>query len=195
MSRNDERIGAQFRQLGSNARALVFCLLAGEAQVVERNGTERRGRAIGPDLVDQVGFDCRQGGARRGAGFAHALGAFHRVQPGIVAQPIAAREVVLDPPMRRVLDQMLDREQRGIHLLADLEGVASIDEKHRAIEEHDRRAGRTGEAGQPGEPFLAGRQIFILVTVGARHDKAGQMASRELGAQRGKARRACGALR
>ena len=132
---NDERIGAQSRELGRNALVFVLRRLARKAQVVEGYGAERRGRAIGPDLVDQILFERHQRRAGRGAGLAQALSALHRVQPGVISQPIVARKVPLDPLIGRALDQMLDRKQRAIHLVGDLQGVASVDEQHGAIEE------------------------------------------------------------
>ena len=56
---------------------------------------------------------------------------------------------------------------RSVHLVADLQRVAAVDEQHRAVQQHDRGARRTGEARQPGEALLAGRQVFVLVAVGA----------------------------
>ena len=79
---------------------------------------------------------------------------------------------------------MLDRKQRGIHLLAPLECITPVDEEHGALHQHDGDAGRAGEAGQPRKPLLASRHIFILMAIGARHDEAGQAAPCEFRAQR-----------
>ena len=83
-------------------------------------------------------------------------------------------EVRLDPLVGRRLDQVHDREQRGVDLLARLQRVAAVDEQRGAVRQHDRGAGRAGEAGQPGEPLLGRRHIFALVAVGVRHDEAGR---------------------
>jgi hypothetical protein len=64
-----------------------------------------------------------------------------------------------------------------IDLLAHLHEVAAVDENRGAIGKHDGGARRAGKAGQPGEALGAGRYIFVLVTVGARHDEAVESAT------------------
>ena len=71
---------------------------------------------------------------------------------------------------------MLDREDVGVDLIAHLQRIAPVDEDHGAVGEHDRDAGRTGEAGEPGEALFRRRQIFVLIAVGARDDEAGEAA-------------------
>ncbi len=193
--RHHQRIGAQLHELRADARELRLRGLAGEAQVVQGHGAERRGRAVRPERIDQVGLDRDQRRAGRGAGLGKLLRALDRVQPGIVAEAVAGGEVCLDPFVRRRLDRVLDGEQRGIHLLARLQRVASVDEQHGALDHDDRGAGRAGEAGEPGQPLLGRRDIFVLVAIGPRHDEAGQVAPGQFGAQRRDARRACSTLR
>ena len=89
---------------------------------------------------------------------------------------------------------MLDGENRGVDFLARPAPVAAVDEQRGAVGQHDGGAGRAGEAGEPGQPLGAGRHIFVLVAVGARHDEAVEPAALELGAQRRDARRAGAAL-
>ena len=89
---------------------------------------------------------------------------------------------------------MLDGEDRPVDLLARLQRVAAVDEQNGAIHQHNGSAGRAGEAGEPSEPPLAGRHIFVLMAVGARHDKAGQIAPREFRAQGRDARAALRSL-
>ena len=139
---------------------------------MQRDRAQWRGGAVGPDRVDQVGLDRDQRGARRGAGLGQSFGAFDGVQPRVVAKAVGAREIGLQPPVRRLLDQMLDGEQRGIDLLAHLQRVAAVDEQHRALHQHDRGAGRPGKAGEPGEALLGRRHVFVLMAVGARNDEA-----------------------
>jgi hypothetical protein len=93
-----------------------------------------------------------------------------------------------------MLDQMLDRECRDIDLLAHLHQVTAVDENRGAIGEHDGGTGGAGEAGKPGEALGAGRHIFVLVTVSARHDEAVEAAALELGTQRRKVLAAGAAL-
>jgi hypothetical protein len=192
--RDHQRIGTHFRQLGADAGELVGRRFPGKAQIVQGDRAERRGRAVAPDRVDQVGLDRDQRGGSGGARLAQPLRALDRVQPGIVAKAVVGREVSLDPAVRRVLDQVLDGEKRRVHLLARLQRVATVDEQHRPLHQHDRRTGGTGEAAEPGEALLAGGDIFILVAIGARHDPAGQIAPCQLGAQRCDARTACRTL-
>ena len=192
--RDDQRVGAQLHELGADAGELVLLRLAGEAQVMQHDRAQWRGGTVAPDRVDQVGLHRHQCCTSRGAGLGEALRAFDRVQPGIVAKAVGVRKIGLDPAIRWRLHEMLDGEQRGIDLLADLKRVAAVDEQHRPLHQHDRGAGGTGETGEPGETLLGRRHIFVLVPVGAWNDKAGQAAPRQLSAQRGNARPACRAL-
>ena len=118
------------------------------------------------------------------AGFEEPLGAFRRMQPGIVAEPRSGCEILFDPGGWRRVDDIDQREDRGVGLFARLQGVAAIREQNGLVGQHDQEAGRAGKAGQPGQPFLAVGQIFVLVLVGARHDEAGQLAARQLLAER-----------
>ena len=85
---------------------------------------------------------------------------------------------------------MLDREQGGVDLIAHLQQIASVDEDHRAVAEHDRGAGRAGETGEPGEALVGRRHVFVLMAVGARNDEAVEPAALQLCAQGGEAARA-----
>ena len=67
---------------------------------------------------------------------------------------------------------MLNRKNIAVDLGVRLHCVAPVDEKRRTIVQHHRRARRTGEAGEPGEPLFARGQVFILLAVGARHHEA-----------------------
>ncbi len=89
---------------------------------------------------------------------------------------------------------MLDREACAVDFLGDLHLIAAVDEDRRAVGEHNGDARRAGEAGEPGEPRVARRHIFVLVAVGARHDKAVEPAARQLGPQRREPLRAGAAL-
>ena len=104
------------------------------------------------------------------------------------------RQIVLYPGVRRLLDQMFDREQRAVDFLAHLHLITAVDEQRRAVGQHDGDTGRAGEAGEPGEPLVGGRNVFVQIAIGARHHKAAKPAAREFRAQRGEARRTCGAI-
>ncbi len=181
---DDERVGLELAELGADLRELGRGLLAGEADVMQRDWAERGRRPIGPERVDQIGLDGDEGRAGRRAGLGEFLGAIERVQPGVVGEPVAAREVLLEPLVGRRLDEVRDLEQRRVHLLARLQGVAPVDEQRRTLHEHDGNARRAGKSGEPFEPLLRRRHIFVLVAVGARHYEAGEPATRQLGAQR-----------
>jgi len=77
------------------------------------------------------------------------------------------------------LDQMLDREQRCIHLLTHLQGVAP------STNSAARSMSTTAAPAEPVKPVnQASRSsrpaIFVLVPIGARHHEAGQFAMRKL---------------
>ncbi len=66
-----------------------------------------------------------------------------------------------------------------------MQGIAAIGEKNGAVHEDDRRAGRTGKAGDPGQALIGVRQVFVLVLVLVRDDEAVQPHLPHLGAQGG----------
>jgi hypothetical protein len=179
-------------QLGTNASKLFTGGFAGKARIVQRDRSERRGRPLGPNGVDQVGLDRDQLRADSGAGLFQPFRGLDGMQPGIVAEPVARREILCDPAIGRHLDQVFNRKDRGIHLIARLQGVAPIDEQHRPMHQDDGDAGGAGKASQPSEPLLRSRHVFVLVAVGARHDEPGQATPRQFGAQRRDARSAGG---
>ena len=191
---HNQRVDLQLGQLDPNAREFLGRGFAGEFQFMHHHGSERRGRPVAPYRIDGIGLDRHQRGAGRRRRLAEPLGAVGRVQPRVIAETRARREVRLEPFVGRVFDQMLDREQRGVDLVAHLQLVTAVDEDRRAINEHDGSSGRAGEAGEPGEPFLGGRDVFVLMPVGARHDEAVEPAPPQFGAQGRQAPGACGAL-
>src|SRR5262249_21929514 len=67
--RHDERVGAQLRQFGANTGKLFARVFAGEAHIVQRDRSDWRGRALGPNEVDQVWLDRDQLRAGGGTGF------------------------------------------------------------------------------------------------------------------------------
>ena len=83
---------------------------------------------------------------------------------------------------------MLDGENRAVDFFAHLHLITAVDEQHGAVGQHDRDPGRAGEAGEPGQPLVVGRHVFVLVAIGARHDEAVEASPLELGAQRRDAR-------
>ncbi len=185
---------ASFCISARSARELARRVFAGIAQIVRHDRAERRLRPVGPDRIDRIVFDRHEVGARGGAGFGEPFGAVDGVQPGRIAELGAGRHIGFDPGRRRLLDQMRDGKERAVHFLAHLHLIAAVDEQHGAVGEHDRDAGRAGEAGEPGQPLGAGRHVFVLIAVGARHDEAVEPAELQLRAQCRQARRAVAAV-
>ena len=192
---HDQHVGFELPDLRAEARELGRRFLAGVADVVQHDRAERWRRPVVPDRVDRIGLGRRQRRAGGGAGLGEFFRALDRVQPRVVAESVAAGEILFQPLVRRRLDEMLDREQRSVDLLAHLQCIASIDEQCGAIHQHDRDAGGAGKAGEPGQPLLRGRHVFVLMPIGARHDEAREPAPRQLGTQRRQPRRAGGGLR
>ena len=179
-----QRVGARCGDFSSDAGKLGVGVFAGIAKIVQRHRARRRLRPIAPQSVDWVGFrrDRRRTGI--GAGFGEAFGAVHGMQPLVVTELGVLRQIGFDPLLGRCFGARHDRERRGIDLVASLQRVAPVDEQRRFVGEHHRTAGRTGEAGKPSEPLVRGGHVFVLMTVGARYDEAGEAALRQFGAQR-----------
>ncbi len=193
---NHQDLGAQLAELLADAHEFAARILAGIAGVMQRHRSERRVGAILPDGVDRVRLNRHQGCAGRGAGLAQSLGVLRGMQPGVIAELGARRQVSFQPFGERLLRHMLDAENIGVGLLARLQGIAAVCEQHRAIRENQRIAGRAGEAGEPGESFLGCGQIFALMAVGMRHQESVESAPLQFRAQRRHPRRggcaACG---
>jgi hypothetical protein len=188
------KVGFELGDLGADAGELVCRGFTGEFQFPHRNRTKRRSRAVGPYGIERVGLDRHQYGAGCRRCLGKPVGMVRGVQPWVIAKARARRQVRLQPFLRRIVDQMLDGEDVGVDLVAHLQHIASVDEDHGAIGEHDRGSGRTGETGQPCQPRVGRRHVFALMPVGARHDEAIEPAPLQLGAQRRYPGRAGGAL-
>ncbi len=76
----------------------------------------------------------------------------------------------------------------AIDLLGGLQRVAAIDEYRGLLGQDDSRAGRTGEAGQPGQPLFRGRDILVLLLIGAGNHESRQLAPRQFLAEGGQPR-------
>ena len=168
--------------MDADAGKLRLRRLAGIAQIVQHDRAERRLRPVAPAGIDRIIVDRNKARARGLAGLGEPFGAVDRVQPGRIAEFRAGQQIFFDPLRRRMLDQVLDREYRRIDLLAHLHRIAAVDKDRGAVTEHDGRAGRSGEAGEKSKPLGAGRHIFVLVAVGARHDKTVEAAALQFGA-------------
>ena len=98
-----QRVGAQLADLGADFVELGWRRLAGEFQIVQHHRAERRRRPVVPDRIDRVGLGRHQLAAGGGAGARQPLGGLGGVQPGVVAELGAGRQVLLDPFLRRGL--------------------------------------------------------------------------------------------
>src|SRR5438093_7448779 len=83
---------------------------------------------------------------------------------------------------------MLDGKDRAVDLFARLQRIAAVDEQRRATFQHDGNARGAGKSGEPFEPLLRCRHIFVLLPVGARQHEAVEPAPRKLGPQSGQPR-------
>ncbi len=150
-------------------------------------GTDRRDgrrRLVLPGGIQRIVRERHQLAAGLGRGALQRLDLVGGMEPGVVAQLAALGQVLGDPGIRRLLDQVAVGVELLVHLLAHLDGVAAIDEDRRLAGQDDREAGRAAEAGDPGQPFGPGRDILALMLVGAGHDEAGQAPPAQLGPQR-----------
>jgi hypothetical protein len=75
----------------------------------------------------------------------------------------------------------------AVDLASDLQRVAAVDEDRRFLGEHHGRAGRSFEAGQPGEPLGVAADIFAHMLVGERDDESVEAVGLELLAKHGEA--------
>ena len=73
----------------------------------------------------------------------------------------------LQPAIGRDVGQRNGLEDFTVDLRLHGQCIAPIDEEHGLPPQDDRKPGRTGEAREPCEPFLRGRDIFILMAVRA----------------------------
>jgi hypothetical protein len=108
------------------------------------------------------------------------------VQPGVKSEAVAGHQMLRKPVFRRRIGQRLDMPSLAIDLFRRLQGIAAVDENRGLLRQHDRQAGRTGEAGEPGQPLLGRRDIFILLLIGAGNHESRQLSARQLLAERRK---------
>ena len=70
--------------------------------------------------------------------------------------------------------EVANLEGPGVDLIADLQGVAAVDEDRRLVGQDHRGPGRAREAGRPAEPVVGLGQILVLVLVLVRDQEAVQ---------------------
>ena len=187
--RQHQRIDAEPRDLEPDPLELFGFRLAGKLRAVNGDRAERRRRALGPHGIERVAVDRDQLRAGLGAGRGQPLGCRRSVQPRIKSEAVAGGEMLRQPVFRRRIDQRLDAPGLAIDLLGGLQRVAAVDEHRGLLRQHDGHSGRSGETGQPGQPLFGGRDIFVLLLIGAGNHESGQLAPRQFLAKRRQPRR------
>ena len=128
-----------------------------------------------------TGTSCRRPGHR----LLQPLQAVAGVEPRIVGERAAGRQVLGDPVLGGGLGELHRRDDGGVDLLGRLHRIAPVDHEGGLVLQHDRRAGRAREAGEPGQALGALRHVFPLVLVGPGHDEPVEAAAGHLGPQLG----------
>ena len=149
-------------------------------------GAERGRRLIRPQRVDGIVLARDQAGADIAAGCRHPVALPRAVQPRVVAERGACREMLPEPCVCRLLGDVPVLVEAAVHLCHRLQSVAPVDEECGPLGQHDRHAGRAGEAGEPRQPLRAPRHVLALMLVAERHDEAIEAAPDKLGPERRK---------
>ncbi len=169
--REDRRRLSGRLQFRGEAGAFVGGAFAREFQRLRADRAKRRGRAIGPDGIDEI-----LGRAERDAGaFEPALDLrdlLGGVQPGIEGDAPALGHLGPEPVGGLRLGPVHRGEGSGIDLRPDLGPVTAVDEDAGDPRQRDAEAGRAGEPGEPGQPLVGGGDVFALMPVRARDDEA-----------------------
>ncbi len=158
---------------------------AGELDGVQHDLAFGRGGPVAPDRVDRVVVERHEIAADLVAELHEPPHAPHRVQPRVEADAHAGRHVLAHPALPAAVgDQVRRLEELGVDLLAHLDRVAAVDEHGGLVGRDEAEPGRAREARQPRQPLGAGRQVLVLVLVGARHHESVQAPRAQLLAQR-----------
>ena len=157
-------------QTGGKAGAFRGSRFPGQSVGLHADRPQRRGRPVGPDRIDEI--------AGRAKGYAAVFkrrlqigNLFRGMQPGVIGDLPALRQMLLQPDGGLYLGPV-DRGEAGkVHLRLDLRPVAPVDEDARYMGQDDAEPGGAGKPGQPGQPLIGGGDIFPLMGIGARHDE------------------------
>ena len=160
-------IGIAGHEIARDAADLVGRRFARIFECVWPDLRHGRFRLVVPHGVERVRVDRHQRAARRLRRPAEPRHGVDRVQPGVVGEFRAFRQVFLDPARGRLVHQVLRLERIEVHLSAYLQRVAPVDEDRRLVLQHHGHAGRAVEARQPAQAFGMGRHIFALMLVRA----------------------------
>ncbi len=182
--RQHQRIDAESGDLEPDPPELVGLGFAGKLRAVNGDRAERRRRALGPYRIQRIAVDRDQFRARLGAGRGQPLGCRRSVQPWIESEAVAGREMLRQPAFGGRVDQRLDAPGLGDRPAWPPAAYSGRRRIPRPAGQHDGEAGRTGKAGQPGQSLLGGRDIFVLLLIGAGNHESGQPAPRQFLAKR-----------
>ena len=184
VGRRDHRgIDAGLVQFRTQRGALVMGALAGIGHVMGHHRGQRHRRPVGPHRIDRVLVHRHQHGPDRLQRRLDPLDPVDGVQPRVVAEPAARRHRPGQPVRVRVVDQVQQLEHRTVGLVRHLQRVAPVHEQRRAVAQHDRQTGRTGEPADPGQALRGRRHALALMGVGARDHETVEADGREPPAQ------------
>jgi hypothetical protein len=155
---------------------------AGAVVAEELDGADRRGRAITPDLVDEVGG--RDEGHLAGKPFAQILDLARGVQPRVEAELTALGDEVPEARVEATRWGFHDGDGPGVGLERRLQGVAAIDEEAGLLEADDGDAGGAGKTRDISETRLALGHRLAAMGVGARDEEAVEAGVSDRPAQR-----------
>ena len=110
------------------------------------------------------------------------------MQPWIKSEAVAGAEMFRQPAFRWGIGERLDAPGPAIDLFRRLQRIAPIDEYRRLMRQHDRLSSRSGEAGEPGQPFFRWRHIFVLLLICAGNHESAQIPPHQFLAKRGQPR-------
>ena len=145
----------------------------GKGLRVNRNRALWRGWPVFPDRVDQV-LARGQGQLAPGQRRLKRGSLFGGIEPWIEPDPTAFGQMFLEPFSRFHLRPVHRGKRARIHLRLDLHPVTTIDKNPGPFHQHHTKARRSGEAGEPGQPVIAGCDILALMGIGPWHQKTGQ---------------------
>ena len=115
---------------------------------------------VGPDAVDEVvGHPDVQ------PGFFQRLDLGAGVKPGVDADGLARAKPVGEPGAEPGFRPVDGGEVIGGDLVADLKGVAPVDEDPGLVRQDGGKARRAREPGEPGQAFVPGRDVFALMRI------------------------------
>ena len=162
----------------------VFRAHPGEFDPVAHDGCFGACGPVLPKRIDWIAGDGLKANARSVEHLGQALDFLDGVQAGVVAHRAAARELVREPFRGLGLRRLQHVEQVGIDLLARLQEVTPVHEQGSGGFQHDGRASRAGETGEPAQTLGGRRQELVLMLVAMGSEETLEFPRLELTPQR-----------